>query len=174
MSDYEQIILAERRNPLGRFVVGSKGHLTHGMSASRVWETFRHMRRRCNDPNDEKYPRYGARGITCLWRSFEDFYRDMGAAYEQHVKEFGEKNTQIDRRDNDGPYSKENCRWATTKEQARNKSTNKVLTFNGERKILVEWAEELGIPAHILSTRLRRGWSVEKTLTKQYGRHTNG
>ena len=71
----------------------------------------------------------------------------------------------LERKDNNLPYSKENCIWATTKEQVRNTSTNRVLSFNGKSQCLAAWSEEIGIRHDTLSRRLGAGWSVERTLT---------
>lgn len=94
---------------------------THWLVNTRIYKIFRWMRARCNNPHTEKYKHYWGRWIKCLWDRFEDFYKDMGESYNAHVKEYGEKNTTIDRIDVNWNYCKENCRWATWKEQELNK-----------------------------------------------------
>ena len=88
---------------------------------------------------------------------FENFLADMGLRPGLEYS--------LERKDNNLPYSKENCIWATTKEQARNTSTNRVLSFNGKSQCLAAWSEEIGIGHATLSQRLEAGWSVERTLT---------
>lgn len=120
--------------------------------------------RRCDNPNAEFYHRYGGRGITVCdeWRDFEVFYK---WALHNGYKD----NLTIDRIDNDGNYEPSNCRWATWKEQANNKSLNHILTFNGKSQTMTLWAEEAGITRSAIKTRLKNGWSVEKALTTPIG-----
>jgi len=76
--------------------------------------------------------------------------------------------------DQNGDYEPGNCRWTTAKGQARNTRRNRYLTFNGETKLLLVWAEQLGISDKTLRTRIRDGWSVERALTTAVNSHLNG
>ncbi len=138
---------------------------THGLWGSTEWNSWSSMRQRCNNPNMVYYNMYGGRGIYVCdrWQdSFENFYEDMGSKPSPSHS--------IERIDNDGPYSPENCRWATKKEQAGNRRSARTLTHEGETLSLTEWAGRLGITPNALYMRLYKGWSVEKALT--YRRRT--
>lgn len=103
----------------------------HNMTGTRIYTIWRGMKRRCLLPKSTYFHRYGGRGIKICdrWKnSFNNFYEDMGKSYKDHVKEFGEKQTSIDRIDNDGNYELKNCRWATCKENSNNKSNCAVKT----------------------------------------------
>lgn len=133
----------------------------HDGSETREWRIWSTMRRRCTNPMDTSFQRYGARGITVCerWReSFSNFFADMGPRPTTKHS--------IDRIDNDGPYAPENCRWATPTEQARNRRDNVRVTFDGREMTMAEWASAQGINRGTLRDRLRDGWSVEDALTK--------
>jgi hypothetical protein len=130
---------------------------THGMSETREYRIWQAMLRRCNNPKAVNYPDYGGRGISVCrrWTSFENFYADMGACPEDHS---------IERKDVDGIYEPGNCVWADRTTQCRNKRTNRLITFNGITKCLIEWANDLSIDQASLRERLER-WTLEKALT---------
>jgi len=98
------------------------------------------MHRRCTEKTNNRYYRYGGRGIKCFWKKFEEFKNEMYNSYLYHVKKYGENNTQIDRMDNDSNYCKENCRWVTLVEQARTRSDTLKITIKGQTKSLREWS----------------------------------
>lgn len=134
----------------------AKKRITHGATKTAEYQVWQGMLRRCANPRMPGFPNYGGRGITVCerWRdSFENFYADMGRRPSADHS--------IDRIDNDGPYSPENCRWATRSEQARNKSTNRVLTYRGITATVAEWSERTGIHHRTITSRLRdHGWAV--------------
>ena len=132
----------------------------HGMSRSTEFYIWSGILARCYNQNSAAYHRYGGRGIQVCdeWKeSFEAFYKDMG--------DRPSNNHSVDRIDNDGDYSPENCRWATRQEQGRNTSSNRWFTYNGKRMILADWAKEVGMPLARLHTRLKRGWTFEDAIT---------
>lgn len=148
-----------------------------GVSCPRKNSEFRHlqktgfynswckMKSRCLKENDPSYSRYGGRGITVCerWLSFENFYKDMYTQWLFHSRLF--PNTSIDRIDNDGSYCKENCRWATKKQQSNNRSSNRIIEHDGQSLSLREWSEKLGIKRTTITQRLDSyGWSVDRAL----------
>lgn len=97
--------------------------LQHGMTHTRFYRIWLNMKNRCYNPQSSSYQYYGGRGIvTCgEWHEFRNFWQDMYESYLDHVKSYGEKDTTLDRMDVDGNYCKENCKWATIKEQNGNR-----------------------------------------------------
>lgn len=130
---------------------------THGATGTPTWKTWHAMRMRCLSPSAADYPRYGGRGIRvcAAWGSYERFLADMGERPSGMT---------LDRIDPDGDYSPDNCRWATVKEQNRNRRRTVFLEANGQRKSLSEWAEQLGFSHIALYKRYAAGWSDEEIV----------
>jgi hypothetical protein len=120
--------------------------------------SYRNMMSRCYNSNATGYEYYGGKGVKVCeeWKqSFNNFYQDMGIRPE---------NTSLDRIDVNGDYSKENCRWASPIEQARNTTYNNYIDFDGKTLCIEEWANIVNMKANTILYRLRRGWPVEEAL----------
>lgn len=139
-----------------------KNRRTHGAAKSRLYTIWLNMRRRCEDPRDVAFSRYGLRGIRVCHEWLRDFiaFRDwaMAAGYNDGLT--------IDRIDNARGYEPGNCRWATYSQQNRNYSRNRPIQFRGELVLIGDLAERHGMPADIVKNRVRRyGWTIEEALT---------
>jgi hypothetical protein len=122
---------------------------------------WRAMHNRCYNINHKSFAHYGGRGI------FVDPRWHRKAGFEAFVADMGERpeGSSIERVDNDGPYSPENCRWATQMEQAKNKRNNRWLTANGVTKHMTEWSRDLGCTPTAIWRRLRDGMSEQDAAT---------
>ena len=150
-----QLCNAKKCQSCGCLNKRSKKHL---MTNTRVYRIWTKMMRRCYTEECDRYADYGGRGITVCeqWHSFTNFFRDMGSP---------EIHQSIDRINNDGGYSKENCKWSSSKEQARNRRNTRFLTINGITKSISEWSEESGADRYqTISCRYIRGWSHEECV----------
>lgn len=135
--------------------------ITHGNSVgrkeSRELKSYKHAKSRCLNPNDEKYPWYGGRGITMCAKWIEDaaaFIADMGPCPPGHT---------IDRYDPNGNYEPGNCRWATTHQQARTRTDNVLVEYQGETLVLKDYASLMGINYKSLHAKLKyKGKSLEQ------------
>lgn len=143
----------------------------HGFAAGpakapeyKVWGA---MIRRCHNPKDTFYRYYGGRGISVddRWR----FGDDKASAFECFISDMGRrpsKTHQLDRRNNDGPYCIDNCRWVRPVEQNRNRTNSRTVTFRGDVMPLVVACEIAGLRYHSVFQRIRQGWSEERALTE--------
>lgn len=145
--------------------------VTHDMSTTRFYRIWNNIVYRCISPNAIRWEQYGGRGIKCEWKSFEDFRDDMYESYLEHCQSHGEKNTSINRIDNDGNYFKDNCEWEIAKNQARNRKTNRIIEWKGFKRTVMEWSEKTGIDRHNIEGRLQHGWSISKALTQKVRSH---
>lgn len=137
---------------------------THGMSKDPLYEVWCGMKKRCYNQNEAQYKNYGARGIYVCdrWKdSFENFYEDMHEGYKPGL--------QLDRIDNDGPYSPENCRWATPTENVRNRRNTHIITTALGTKPLAEQAELTGVNYGTIKDRLYRGMPEELSIIPSMG-----
>jgi hypothetical protein len=118
------------------------------------------MIQRCLNPAHDQYHNYGGRGITVSqeWRSFENFYRDMGhPPSDDHS---------LERRNGEIGYQADNCVW----EQQNNRRNNVLLTFNGKTQTISQWARELGLSKNTIQTRVAKGWMTERALSQPWSK----
>lgn len=132
----------------------------HGMRHTRLYKVWEAMKRRCNNPKDSRFERYGGRGIKVCAEWENSFERFAEWAFANGYRE----QLTIDRIDNNKGYSPDNCRWATHKEQNRNYSRNHRLTFNGKTQCVADWAKETGLNGSTILYRLKQGKTVEEAL----------
>jgi len=136
----------------------------HGGWGRPEWNSWHAMKKRCLDPQAMGYENYGGRGIGIHepWiTSFANFLRDMGPSPSPHHT--------LDRLDIDGDYGPGNVRWATRKEQARNRRNNREIRAFGKIQCLAAWAEETGLSSTTIRYRLLKGWPPERALRKKKG-----
>ncbi len=136
------------------------GHAHRG-AFSRTYLVWQGMHQRCSQKS-EKRRRYYDRGIRVLpaWKDFNAFLTDMGE------RPYG---LTLERIDNESGYSPGNCRWASRKEQARNRTTNVVLTLDGVTASVAEWAERTGINYGTIMSRIRMGWADHDVIHRPIG-----
>lgn len=138
---------------------GCRLRKSKGLSRSPIYFLWHGMIERCTNPNHNNYHLYGGRGIRVCerWMSFANFFDDMGHR---------PAGCSLERSDNNGPYSPDNCHWATVPEQNRNRRNNCIITFDGKTMCLTEWAEQIGISPSGLKHRITYlNWPLELALT---------
>ncbi len=122
---------------------------------------------RCTKPHDKNYNKYGGRGIGVCdrWRHGE---KDR-SGFQCFIVDMGDKPSKkhsLDRINNDGDYSPENCKWSTHREQCNNRRSSKWITLDGETKTLVQWCRIYNHPRGRIHARLKAGWSVDDAFKK--------
>lgn len=134
---------------------------THGMYRTRIHVIWTGMKQRCTNHKSDSFSSHGGRGIVVCdrWNKFINFYEDMKDGYSDDLT--------LDRIDNNGHYCKENCRWATKKEQSNNMRNNHRLIFNGLNLTISEWSRKTGMTWSTINNRVLRGWCVKDILTKE-------
>lgn len=136
-------------------------NLSHGMYKSSEYKSWQKMKERCLNPNIERYPQYGGRGIKVCNRwlnSFENFYEDMG--------DRPSKDHSLDRKDVNGDYTPDNCRWITNQEQHYNKTNTLYVEYNGNKKSLSEMCKMYNLNYKSTWKKYNKGTTFEEILTK--------
>ena len=133
------------------------------VSRERILNIRRNLIKRCYDSKDHAYARYGGRGIKVC----KEWLDDRESFYDWAIKNGYSDDLSIDRIDNNGDYSPENCRWTTAKVQANNRTSNNIIEFDGLRLNVSQWGELTGMKARTISRRIANGWTVRDALTKK-------
>lgn len=133
------------------------GNTKHGMDGTRTYRIWHALKLRCDSSKSRSYVYYGGRGISYdpRWQKFAEFFADMGEAPE---------GMQIDRIDSDGDYCKENCRWATPKENCNNRRNNNVVLYKDQRITVANLARLVNLSENTLRARLLKGWPVDAAV----------
>lgn len=117
----------------------------------KLYYIFRSIKDRCEDRNNKAFKNYGGRGISVEWKTYEEFEEwCMNHGYKEGLW--------IDRINNDGNYSPDNCRFCTPKEQQNNKRTNVFITIDVETLTIQQWADKTGIKRATIERRYELGW----------------
>jgi hypothetical protein len=130
------------------------------ISRTKEYITWQAIKYRCNISTGRASKVYHNKGIQVCpeWLdSFPKFLEDMGLAPSPDHS--------IDRINNDEGYSKANCRWATAKQQCRNRRTNVFVEYQGENLCIAEWAERFNLPYSVISFRIKEKWDIHLALT---------
>jgi len=120
-----------------------------GNKPSSTYIIWQGMISRCTNPAAKDYPQYGGRGITMdpNWKNFINFLHDMGERPE---------GLQLDRKNNDGNYTKDNCRWITAKMNAQNRRSTRHITIDGVTKCLAAWCEAYNLRTDTVCRRINK------------------
>jgi hypothetical protein len=134
------------------------GHCQRGMKRSKIYAAWANIWRRTTDPKNDHFEFYGGRGIVVCerWSEFESFLADMG--------EPPSPKHSIERIDNNGPYSPDNCRWIPLADQAKNKRTTRWVVWHGQRMCFEDACRSEGISSKIVYKRMKRGWPLDRAL----------
>lgn len=139
----------------------------HLFSKTTFYHKYSHAKARCENKNCERYKNYWWRWIRFEWKNFEEFYHDMYSSYKEHVREFWEKNTTLDRIDVNWNYCKENCRRATWDEQRNNTQKSKKIEYNGViYSSISDLCHKLNRDKDrsMIDSRLRHWWTIEDAI----------
>lgn len=147
-----------------QYDIHMKWNITHGESQTYFYSRWIQIVRRCRHTKSKDYKRYGGRGIKILWKDYLDFKKDMYASFLKMSNRIGKSNTQIDRIDVNGHYSKKNCKWSTPKQQGNNRRNNCRIVYRGQTKTVSQWAEITGIGKGTIAYRLKAGLPPNKII----------
>ncbi len=140
----------------------------NGVKSMRLYGVWSAMKGRCNNSNDYHYRDYGGRGITVCreWNDSFNAFKDWAIknGYDENAPK---GSCTLDRIDNNGSYTPQNCRWVSMKVQGRNRRTTRFITVNGATHSIAEWSELTGINLHTICKRINLGWKPEKIFSME-------
>lgn len=152
--------------------IGNKYGMTHGYSNEKLYGKFTGMKQRCYNPNSTNYDKYGGRGIYICdeWMIMDKnntgYLNFRKWAHENGYTE--ESNLEINRINNDGPYSPDNCEITDRTTQMNNTSVNNTIEWNGKSHTVAQWANIIGINRNTLENRLfYDGWDIDRIMTEK-------
>lgn len=138
----------------------AKARTSHGMKGTRLYRIWQNMKNRCQTPSVPCYETYGGRGITVC----EEWQHDFLPFHSWAMANGYADDLTLDRKDSNGNYCPENCRWVSRKAQANNFRKNVILEINGEKHTIAEWADISGIKYTTIYQRRLRGWTDDDLL----------
>lgn len=133
-------------------------------SITKLYKVWAAVKQRCTNPKNKAYKNYGGRGVKLCdeWLEYEPFEK---WAFENGYAE----GLQLDRIDNNGSYSPDNCRFVSAVENSHNKRNNVWITIDGKTALAVDWAKEVGVNVEVIRKRLRKGWSPKEAVIAPLG-----
>lgn len=129
---------------------------------SRLYRIWYNMRNRCNNPNNPNFPYYGGRGIKVC----EEWDQNYNSFEQWAISNGYQDDLTVDRKDVNGNYEPNNCKWSTRKEQTNNRRVTRRITANGETHTVPEWAEITGLKPATINARINKlHWDEERAVT---------
>lgn len=140
--------------------------IKHGYAnKERLYNIWKCMRQRCNNPKNPSYPRYGGKGVTICdeWNDYQGFRNwALSNGYDDTLS--------IDRINPDGNYCPKNCRWADDKTQMNNQTRNHFIEYKGQRYTMAQLADKLHLSYAAIQHRIERGWDIERIIKQEQRR----
>jgi hypothetical protein len=139
----------------------SNSGATHNLSSDPIYTLWNKIKERCNNPKIQCYPRYGGRGIKMC----DDWLNDFTSFYSWCINNGYKVGLQIDRINNNGNYSPDNCRFVTRRVNCFNRTTNRKYLFDGKELTGLELEGISKVPPDLIARRVRKGWSVQRAIS---------
>jgi len=135
------------------------------LSKTKFWRVRTNINRRCYEKTNDSYERYWWRGIKNEWKSLREFRDSMYLSYIEHCEKFWQKNTSIERINVNGNYNEENCKRATPKEQANNRTNNIIINYQWKEYTLSQICEMKSLNKITIQSRIKKHWrDIDKAI----------